>query len=334
LPVKRKIAVVPWEIMPNFARHLEDLGYPELRAVSLDTLQVNLGRRCNQSCRHCHLQAGPDRPEVMDEATAAAVLAAVLAGNIPAVDLTGGAPELNPHFTWLVERLAAARVRIIDRCNLTILLEPDLAHLPEFLARHQVELVCSFPALQEEQVDRLRGPTTFQKSLEALRRLNDAGYGAQGSELVLNLMANPAGAYFPGDQEALEERFRTELGRQYGISFHRLFTLINMPIGRFRDFLVRSGNYQRYLDRLEGSFNPATVPGLMCRHLLSVAWDGRLFDCDFNQALDLPLEPGLPPTIRDFDAEALRHRIIRLGDHCYGCTAGSGSSCGGSLAEG
>ncbi|MBM4284074.1 MAG: radical SAM/Cys-rich domain protein [Deltaproteobacteria bacterium] len=320
--------------MLNFARKLENLGYDALHAEAVDTLQVNLGWRCNQSCKHCHFQAGPDRTEEMDRDTVEAVIAAVQRSRIGTVDLTGGAPEFNPHFPHLVESLAGLGLRLIDRCNLTILLEPGLEGLPQFLARHRVELVCSLPYFQEDLVDRLRGPGVFQKSLEALRRLNEAGYGREGSELILNLMVNPAGAYFPGPQEELEPRFRQELERRHGIRFHRLLTLINMPIGRFRDFLVRSGNYQRYLDRLAGSFNPATVPGLMCRHLLSVAWDGRLFDCDFNQALDLPLLPGLPQTIREFDLEALSRRPIHLGDHCYGCTAGCGSSCGGSLAEG
>jgi len=320
--------------MLNFARRLEDLGYPELRAAGVGTLQVNLGWRCNHSCKHCHLQAGPDRVEEMDRETVQAVIAAVAKSRIPTVDLTGGAPELNPHFLYLVESLSEQGVRLIDRCNLTILLEPGMEALPEFLARHRVELVCSLPSFQEETVDRLRGAGTFRKSLEALRRLNEAGYGGEDPDLVLNLMANPAGAYFPAAQADLEARFRQELGQRHRLRFHHLYTLFNMPIGRFRDFLERSGNYRRYLDRLAVSFNPATVPGLMCRHLLSVAWDGRLYDCDFNQALDLPLQPDLPQTIRDFDMEALRHRPIRLGDHCYGCTAGSGSSCGGTLAEG
>jgi len=212
-----------------------------------------------------------------------------------------------------------------------VLLEPGKEHLPEFFRRHRVELVCSLPYYQADMVDRLRGAGVFQKSLEALRRLNELGYGREGSELVLNLMANPVGAYFPPPQAELEILFRRELGRRYGIRFHQLFTLINMPIGRFEEFLRRSNNYERYLNRLAGSFNPATVPSLMCRHLISVSWEGILYDCDFNQALNLPLGEELPRHIRDFDLKALQHRRIRLAEHCYGCTAGSGSSCAGSL---
>lgn len=317
--------------MVPFAKRLESLGYKELKAEQVGILQVNLGWRCNQSCKHCHFKAGPSRPEQMDQSTADAVIRAVQRSRIPVVDLTGGAPEINPHFEYLVERLARVGVHIINRCNLTILLEPGKEHLPEFFRQHRVELVCSLPYYQEDLVDRLRGAGVFQKSLKALRRLNELGYGEEGSELFLNLMSNPSGAYLPAPQRQLEDRFRQELGRRHGIRFHRLFTLLNMPIGRFQEFLERSKNYDRYMDKLVGSFNPATVPGLMCRHLISVSWEGNLYDCDFNQALDLPLEENLPRHIRDFDLEALQNRRIRLEDHCYGCTAGGGSSCGGSL---
>lgn len=320
--------------MLSFARRLQEMGYQELRAEAVAVLQVNLGWRCNQACRHCHLQAGPDRPEVMDRDTVAAVAGVVERFGLKAVDLTGGAPELNPHFEYLVARLTQAGTHVINRCNLTILLEPGKEHLVEFFRAHRVELVCSLPSLQQDQVDRLRGPGVFATSLEALRRLNAAGYAQEGSGLILNLMANPAGAYFPPRQRELEERYRQELGRRYGLRFNRLYTLVNMPIGRFLKFLERSQNLSRYLNRLATSFNPATVPGLMCRHLLSVAWDGRLFDCDFNQALNLPLVPEAPQTIYDFDLDALGNRRIRLDDHCYGCTAGGGSSCSGCLAAG
>ena len=317
--------------MVPFAKRLESLGYEELRAEDVRILQVNLGWRCNQSCKHCHFMAGPTRPEEMDRDTIDAVIRVVERFGIPVVDLTGGAPEINPHFEYLVERLAEAGAHIIDRCNLTILLEPGKEHLPEFFREHRVELVCSLPYYQEDMVDRLRGPGVFHKSLEVLRRLNELGYGEEDSDLILNLMSNPSGAYFPSPQQHLEDRFRQELGRGHGIRFHRLYTLLNMPIGRFQEFLERSQNYDRYMNKLVGSFNPATVPGLMCRHLISVSWEGDLYDCDFNQALNLPLENGLPQHIRDFDLEVLENRCIRLADHCYGCTAGGGSSCGGSL---
>jgi len=318
--------------MLSFARKLEDLGYPDLTAAGVDTLQVNLGWRCNQSCKHCHLLAGPHRPEQMARDAIDEIIRVAARWSIPAVDLTGGAPELNPHYEYLVARLAQAGIHILTRCNLTILLEPRQAHLPEFYRNHRVELVCSLPYYQEDLVDRLRGPGVFQKSLEALRRLNRVGYGQPDSDLILNLMYNPAGAYLPPEPGALETQFRRELAARYDIHFHRLLTLLNMPIGRFKEFLERSKNYDRYMGKLVGGFNPATVPGLMCRSLISIAWDGRLYDCDFNQALDLPLREGLPQTIWDFDLPALATRPIRLGDHCYGCTAGLGSSCGGRLA--
>ncbi|MEW6388233.1 MAG: arsenosugar biosynthesis radical SAM (seleno)protein ArsS [Thermodesulfobacteriota bacterium] len=317
--------------MVSFAERLATLGYPELRAQAVHTLQVNLGWRCNQSCRHCHLRAGPSRPEQMDLTTIDEIIRVVAAARIPVVDLTGGAPELNPHFEYLVDRLFDLDARIINRCNLTILLEPGKEHLPQFFRDRQVELVCSLPYFQEEMVDRLRGPGSFQKSLTALRLLNRLGYGEPGSDLKLHLMYNPAGAYFPPSQESLAELFHRELGQRYDIYFHQIYTLLNMPIGRFQDYLHRSKNYERYMGKLVSSFNPSTVPGLMCRHLISVSWDGKLYDCDFNQALDLPLEPDLPQTIWEFDLPALETRPIRLDDHCYGCTAGAGSSCGGSL---
>jgi radical SAM/Cys-rich protein len=254
--------------------------------------------------------------------------------SIPGVDLTGGSPELNPHYEYLVERLDQLGTNILTRCNLTILLEPGKEHLAEFYRDHQVELVCSLPYYQADLVDRLRGPGVFEKSLEALRRLNRVGYGEPGSDLRLNLMYNPAGAYLPPEQGPLEKQFRREMVERHGIYFHQLLTLLNMPIGRFKEFLERSRNYDRYMGQLVSGFNPATVPALMCRTLISVAWDGRLFDCDFNQALDQPLLEGLPRTIGDFDLPTLATRPIRLGDHCYGCTAGLGSSCGGRLAEG
>jgi radical SAM/Cys-rich protein len=296
-------------------------------------LQVNLGWRCNQTCKHCHFKAGPHRPEEMEADTIAEVIRVASRWSIPIVDLTGGAPEINPHFEYLVRSLHELGVRILSRGNLTVLLEPGKEHLPGFFRDHQVELICSLPYYQEEMVDRVRGPGTFQKSLEALRRLNRLGYGQQDSHLKLHLMYNPAGAYFPPDQDPLEHLFRRELENRYGIHFNQLFTLLNMPIGRFKEYLQKSSNYERYMGKLVAGFNPATVAGLMCRSLISVAWNGRLYDCDFNQALNLPVEAGLPQTIWEFDLPTLRTRPIRLDDHCYGCTAGTGSSCGGSLAE-
>ncbi len=318
--------------MVPFAQRLEHLGYAELKAAQGNTLQVNLGWRCNQSCKHCHLLAGPHRPEQMEADTLEEVIRVVKRWSLPLVDLTGGAPEINPHFEYLLDSLHQLGTQIISRGNLTVLLEPGKEHLPEFFRDRRVELICSLPYYQEEPVDRLRGPGAFKKSLEALRRLNSLGYGQKDSELALHLMYNPAGAYFPPEQGPLEDLFRRELAARYGIHFHHLYTLLNMPIGRFKEYLQKSGNYERYLGKLMAGFNPATVDGLMCRYLISVSWEGRLYDCDFNQALDLPLTPGLPQTIWEFDLSSLRTRPIHLGDHCYGCTAGTGSSCRGRLA--
>jgi len=319
-------------MMIPFAQRLEGLGYPELQAARVDTLQVNLGWRCNQACKHCHLEAGPDRPEQMARETVEGVIQAVARWAVPVIDLTGGAPEINPHFRYLVDRLYELGVHLRSRSNLTVLLDPGFEDLPRFFRDRRVELICSLPYYQEDMVDRLRGPGTFQKSLEALRRLNRLGYGEADSDLELHLMYNPAGAYFPPHQEDLEKIFRRELEKRYGIRFNRLYTLLNMPIGRFKEHLQRSSNLEMYMGKLAASFNPATVMGLMCRTLISVSWEGRLHDCDFNQALDLPLAAGLPQTIREFDLPALETRAIRLEDHCYGCTAGQGSSCGGRVA--
>ncbi len=319
--------------MLPFARKLAQLGFPDLTAERVNTLQVNLGWRCNQACRHCHLAAGPERPEQMGWDAVDAVITAVERWALPVVDLTGGSPEINPYFESLVERLSQLGTHLLVRCNLTILLEPGREHLPEFFRDHRVELVCSLPYFQEDPVDRLRGAGVFRKSLEALRRLNRVGYGREDPDLELHLMYNPAGAYLPPEQGALEDRFQQELKRRYDIDFNRLYTLLNMPIGRFKEYLEKSSNYECYMGKLAAGFNPATVAGLMCRNLISVSWEGRLFDCDFNQALNLPLDAGLPQTIWDFDLPSLERRPINLGDHCYGCTAGVGSSCGGCLAE-
>jgi len=320
--------------MVPFARQLESLGYADFRALEVSTLQVNLGWRCNQACKHCHLQAGPERPEQMALSTIQEILRVAAGCSIPVVDLTGGAPELNPHFEYLVESLHRLGVHVRCRSNLTVLLEPGKEHLFDFFREHRVELICSLPYYQQDLVDRVRGPGAFQKSLEALRRLNRLGYGCEGSDLELHLMYNPGGAFFPPEQKPLEDLFRRELAQRHDIHFHHLYTLLNMPIGRFQDYLRKSSNYEGYMGKLLASFNPDTVSGLMCRSLISVAWDGCLFDCDFHQALNLSLIPGLPQTIGEFDLQTLATRPIRLEDHCYGCTAGSGSSCGGRIVGG
>lgn len=323
---------------PNrFDRQLQLHGLPRLTRRPVEVLQVNLGKVCNQACTHCHVEAGPNRTESMDGRTVDRVLALLAASpSARVLDLTGGAPELNPHFRRLV--IAARRLgrHVIDRCNLTVLLEPGQEDLIAFLAEQQVEIVSSLPCYGETNVDRQRGKGVFARSVEALKALNAAGYGAPDGSLVLNLVYNPGGASLPPAQAALEADYRLRLWEDFGLRFHQLFTITNMPIARFAATLARQGGHAAYLDLLEGGFNPATVAPLMCRSQVSVGWDGRLFDCDFNQMLDLDLfAPGLQTphpnlwqiaSLADLPADG-----VRTGDHCLGCTAGGGSSCGGAL---
>ena len=295
-----------------------------LAAMEIATLQVNVGYRCNLSCRHCHVEAGPQRTEVMEKDTADAVLAALANSGIGTIDITGGAPELNPHFRHLVAEARRLGKRVIVRTNLAVFADEGMADLPEFYGDHDVELVASIPNYKEDKVDRVRGGGTFRKCIAALQRLNGLGYGSGGRRL--NLVYNPPGAFLAPDQTVLELEYKRELRDRFQISFDRLFTFTNMPIGRFREFLVRTGNLDTYLDTLARAFNPATLGNIMCRHLISVGWDGRLFDCDFNQVIGLPVSSGAPDHIRGFDHAALARRVIETGDHCFGCTAGAGSS--------
>lgn len=303
-----------------------------LRATAVSTLQVNMGKFCNQACRHCHVDAGPKRTELMTRETVSQVLAVVRRFQIPAVDITGGAPELNPNFDRLVRECRLAGTRVMVRHNLTVQLEAGKEGLAEFFRDQQVEVVASLPYFLARETDAQRGQGVFRKSLQALKRLNEVGYGRPDSGLELNLVYNPAGAFLPPKQESIERDFKRELDTRYGVVFNRLFTITNMPIHRFLEYLHRSGNYERYMGKLVSSFNPATLCGLMCRTMISVGWDGRLYDCDFNQTLDLPLTGGHPKTVAGFDPARLASRIIATGDHCYGCTAGAGSSCGGATA--
>jgi radical SAM/Cys-rich protein len=257
-------------------------------------------------------------------------MAALRRTGIPTVDITGGAPELNPNFQWLVEQSRELGRHVIDRCNLTVLLLPQQSGTAEFLARHQVEVICSLPYFLAEQTDAQRGGGVFEQSIEALQSLNTLGYGRPGSGLLLNLVYNPVGAFLPPAQQAVEADFKRELGRRHGIQFNSLYTITNMPISRFLEFLLRSGNYERYMEKLADAYNPAAAAGVMCRDTISIGWDGALYDCDFNQMLDLPVASGMH--IRDFRPELLAERRIVTGEHCYGCTAGSGSSCGGATA--
>jgi radical SAM/Cys-rich protein len=316
----------------SFRGALAACGWADLPPAALEIFQINVGRLCNMTCRHCHVDAGPDRvAENMDRETIDLCLAALDRTAAHTVDVTGGAPELNPHFRYLVEQAVARGKHVIDRCNLTILLLPRYRDLPEWLAERGVEVVCSLPHYRRLNTDAQRGEGTFDRSLEALRRLNAAGYGRGDPRRRLTLVSNPVGAFLPGSQASLERDWKAALARQHGITFDRLFTLANMPISRFLAWLVESGNLQAYMERLVSTFNPAAVPGLMCRNTISVSWDGTLHDCDFNQMLELPVEvsPGRRPHIKDFDPARLAARRIRTARHCFGCTAGAGSSCGG-----
>jgi radical SAM/Cys-rich protein len=313
----------------TFADAVAAAGHAPLRADGVSILQINVGKRCNQACRHCHVDAGPDRSEVMPPQVVDACLDFLEASDIPTVDITGGAPELHPQFREIVQRVRAAGRHVIDRCNLTITQLPNYSGLPDFLASHQVEVVASLPSFAARQTDSQRGEGVFEQSIAALRRFNELGYGIDGSGLLLNLVTNPVGAFLPGPQQALEVDWKRELQRRYGISFNRLYTITNMPISRYLQFLEESGNLERYMEKLVAAFNPAAVDGLMCRNTLSVGWDGRLYDCDFNQMIELGTEPGAPATIFDADLSALTNRRIIVGQHCFGCTAGAGSSCGG-----
>ena len=306
-------------------------GLPPLRRAAVTTLQVNVGKRCNQACHHCHVDAGPKRTEMMTRETAERVLAVLDASpSIDTVDITGGAPELNPSFRRLVEGARDAGRKVIDRCNLTVLSEPGMESMPEFFVEQGVELTCSLPCYSLKNVDQQRGKGVFDKSIAALQKLNDLGYGKPGSELSLNLVYNPVGAFLPPPQQQLEDDYKRELGTAFGIEFHRLFTITNMPIKRFAADLERSGKQDEYMGLLVNHFNPATVEGLMCRSLVSVGWEGTLYDCDFNQMLEIPLPAGLPQTIFELDStRAIDEAPIATARHCFGCTAGAGSSCGG-----
>jgi radical SAM/Cys-rich protein len=312
-------------------------GLGPLRRAVVTTLQLNLGKLCNQACHHCHVDAGPARTEIMRPATAERVLALLAASpRVEIVDLTGGAPELNPSFRDLVRGARALGRRVQVRCNLTVLFVPGMEDLPRLYRTHAVELICSLPCYAAESVDRQRGRGVFDRSIEALALLNGLGYGRPGSPCRLDLVYNPVGAFLPGAQAELEARYKTELRTRFGIEFHRLLTITNMPIKRFAERLAREGQLEAYMGLLVNHFNPETVGGLMCRSLLSVGWDGALFDCDFNQMLELPLGGGrgpVPATIWELDTcDTLAGLRVATASHCFGCTAGAGSSCAGALA--
>ena len=320
----------------DFAAAIAHHGFENFQPAALEIFQINVGKLCNMTCRHCHVDAGPDRKENMDRDTIDACLRALDQTIAHTVDITGGAPELNPHFRYLVDQCVARGKQVIDRCNLTVLLLPTMQDLPEWFAERGVEVVCSLPHYRKLNTDTQRGDGTFEKSIEALKRLNAAGYGKGDPQRRLTLMSNPVGAFLAGNQSKMQQEWQAGLAKNYGVTFDRLIALNNMPISRFLEWLEQSNNLQGYMERLVNAFNPGTVDGVMCRNTLSVSWDGRLFDCDFNQMLDLHIQqPEVQqparPHVRDFSLEQLAQRQIKVGRHCFGCTAGAGSSCGGAI---
>jgi radical SAM/Cys-rich protein len=317
----------------SFQQKLQESGLYPLRPLAISIFQMNIGKMCNQTCKHCHVDAGPDRTERMTRQTMQACLD-VLDDNpeLHTVDITGGAPEMNRDFRWLVEQLTARNRHIIVRCNLTIILANASYHdLPQFFKVHNVEVVSSLPFYTQDRTDRQRGDGVFQDSIKALQMLNAVGYGVEGMGLTLNLVYNPAGAFLPSSQESLEREYKTALMKDHGISFDNLFAITNLPISRYLDYLLKSGNFETYMGKLVAAFNPVAAAGVMCRTTISVGWDGYLYDCDFNQMLELKVT-AKGKHISQFDLPSLHARQIVTAQHCYGCTAGAGSSCGGQTA--
>ncbi len=318
--------------MQCFAEKIRQNGN-SFRKRKVDVLQINMGKYCNQACLHCHVEAGPARKEMMTLETVESVLRFLEKSDIKKVDITGGAPELNPHFDTLVERCVQLGRHVMDRCNLTVIFEPGKGYLPDFFQKNRVELICSLPCYTEENVDQQRGKGTFDQSIRALQLLNRLGYGVADTGLELQLVYNPVGAHLPPPQDRLERDYRKILKEEYGIVFNHLYCLTNMPITRFEKFLKLRNEYHQYVELIESAFNPATLDKVMCRDLLSVGWEGSIYDCDFNQMLELPMrnQQGNPLMIWDLGANGLEDQSIIVGNHCYACTAGAGSSCGGSL---
>jgi len=316
----------------TFDHYINKSGIEKLSSRKIEIFQINLGKMCNQTCRHCHVDAGPDRKEIMSKETMSLCLEKLSKTDIPTVDLTGGAPEMNPNFRWFVYELKKLKRHIMVRCNLTIILSnPKFNDLPEFFARQNIEIVSSLPYYQKINTDRQRGDGVFEKSVSALKLLNEQGYGKENSGLILNLVYNPSGAYLPAAQPSLEKDFKKELLEKYGIVFNNLYTITNMPISRFLEYLIDSGNYEYYMEKLVSAFNTDAVKNVMCMNTISVGWDGYLYDCDFNQMLELKIKNFEKSHIKTFDPDYLNSREIITGQHCFGCTAGAGSSCGGAI---
>lgn len=316
--------------LPQFSERLSDVGLYPLKPTGVKIFQINVGKMCNQVCAHCHVDAGPDRKEIMTRQTMLQCLHVLKQSRFDIVDLTGGAPEMNPEFRWFVEEVSALGVHVIVRCNLTIIVaNKKFNDLPAFYKKHKVELVSSLPFYSADRTDRQRGDGVFKDSIAALQMLNAVGYGQAGTGLTLNLVYNPSGAFLPASQQQLETDFKKELMQRYGIEFNYLYCITNMPISRYLEYLINTGNYEKYMERLVSAFNPAAAANVMCRNTISIGWDGYLYDCDFNQMLDLKVDAPAQH-ISQFDLNQLSNRNIVLNQHCYGCTAGTGSSCGGS----
>lgn len=317
-----------------FQEMMNQIGLYPLMTTTISIFQINVGKMCNQVCRHCHVDAGPDRKEIMTRATMQECLE-VLDKNtqLTTIDLTGGAPEMNPDFRWFVEQLSARGRKIIVRCNLTIIrANKKYYDLPSFFKQHHIEVVSSLPSYTQDRTDRQRGDGVFEDSIKALNMLNEVGYGKEGTGLTLNLVYNPAGAFLPPSQDGLEKEFKAALKKDFNIEFNNLFAITNLPISRYLDYLLETGNYEKYMGKLIAAFNPGAAAGVMCRNTISIGWDGFLYDCDFNQMLDLKVNSS-GKHISEFNLEALTSRPIIVGQHCYGCTAGAGSSCGGQTAS-
>lgn len=318
----------------SFGEKLKAQNLLPLTVKPLEIFQINVGKMCNQVCKHCHVDAGPDRKEIMTRETMQLCLNAIEKSGAHTVDLTGGAPEMNPDFRWFVEEISKLAKKIIVRCNLTIIVaNKKYNDLPEFFKLHKIEVVSSLPYFSSVKTDSQRGDGVFDKSIQALKMLNEVGYGKENSGLILNLVYNPAGAFLPGDQTALEREFKNKLKTNFDIEFNNLFAITNLPISRFLEYLVRSENYDSYMEKLIGAYNPIAAENVMCRNTISVSWDGYLYDCDFNQMLELNVEtPKSNQHLSDFNLAILNRRAVKIGQHCYGCTAGAGSSCGGTVA--
>jgi radical SAM/Cys-rich protein len=315
-----------------FQQKLETSNLFPLKPTQIEIFQVNIGKMCNQVCRHCHVDAGPDRKEIMTKETMVKCID-VLKQNqqLKIVDITGGAPEMNPEFRWFVEEISKLKRHIIVRCNLTIILaNKKYSHLPEFYKQHNIEIVSSLPFYTQDRTDRQRGEGVFEDSITALKMLNETGYGKEGSGLILNLVYNPAGAFLPASQSSLEKEYKQALKSKFNIEFNNLYVITNMPISRYLDYLLNSGNYEKYMEKLTDAYNPSAAQNVMCRNTISIGWDGYLYDCDFNQMLELKVS-NTNKHISNFNVDELNKRDIIVGQHCYGCTAGSGSSCGGAV---